>query len=391
MLRLRLLLFATLPLLIVYPAAASNFAVGSCKPNLQSFPSISAAVSGVPSGSTVFVCPGIYPEQVIISQPVSLQGIASANQDQAVIVVPSTGLFPNATSIFAEPVAAQVLIQSTGAVNIANISVDGTGGDLGCASNTWVAGIFYATGSSGAVSRVKASGQVDTGCGVGIWAESDGTSSQFVTVEGSSVHDYDNTGIIAAGSGSTPTLTANIKGNFVSASAGLIGIAVDNISGAITSNDVSNATFAIVDSGPSVSVSSNTVSQSGAGILLEGGGTVSLNRIENSTLGVWFFADGGVVQSNRITATTQAAVEFNCFTGVVAHNTINDALVGLDNVPAGIGGANTFNNTATLNVDGCATAAVQANALHSSSPKLSRSEGSIWQWRTPVSPFGSIK
>jgi hypothetical protein len=43
------------------------------------FTTISAAVIGVPAGSKIQVCPGTYPEQVTISQPLTLEGISSGN------------------------------------------------------------------------------------------------------------------------------------------------------------------------------------------------------------------------------------------------------------------------------------------------------------------------
>src|SRR6266436_5892664 len=149
MFRLRVLFFALVPLLASYSAMAGNFAVGTCKPRLTSFSTISAAVAGVPAGSTIQVCPGVYPEQITISQPLTLQGIASDGQDQIVITVPNAPLSANVISMFSEPVAAQVLVQSPGTVNIANITVDGTGGDQAClTSGIWLAGIFYESGSS---------------------------------------------------------------------------------------------------------------------------------------------------------------------------------------------------------------------------------------------------
>ena len=62
-----------------FALADNNFAVGTCRPRLRSFTTIQAAVSGVPAGSTVLVCPGTYPEQVTITQPLSLQGIADSD------------------------------------------------------------------------------------------------------------------------------------------------------------------------------------------------------------------------------------------------------------------------------------------------------------------------
>src|SRR5215468_3519252 len=220
MLRLKLLLLSAIPALTVQPMMAGTFAVGSCKAKVPSYPTISAAVAVAPAGSTIWVCPGIYPEQVVIPQSLTLTGTSDSNQDLAVITVPATGLVSNANSIFGEAVAAQVLVQG-GPVNLTNIAVDGTGGDLQCAA--WVAGIFYAPGSSGTVNHAKASGQTDAGCGVGIWAENADGPDKFVTVQNSSVHDVDGFGIFAASAASSPNLFASIKGNVVSVStAGLI-------------------------------------------------------------------------------------------------------------------------------------------------------------------------
>jgi pectin methylesterase-like acyl-CoA thioesterase len=55
-------------------AAVTKYAVGTCQPKLQQFPTIMAAVGAVPSSSTVLVCPGTYPEQINLYQPVTLQG-----------------------------------------------------------------------------------------------------------------------------------------------------------------------------------------------------------------------------------------------------------------------------------------------------------------------------
>jgi pectin methylesterase-like acyl-CoA thioesterase len=74
--------------LAAHPTLAASYAVGTCKPTLPSFANISAAVSSVPPSSTVLVCPGTYKEQVTISQPLTLQGITSANSARAVIAVP---------------------------------------------------------------------------------------------------------------------------------------------------------------------------------------------------------------------------------------------------------------------------------------------------------------
>src|ERR1700730_5101948 len=92
MLRIKTLSLLAIGLLLAAPMFASTFAVGTCKPSLVSFTTISAAVIGVPPGSTIDVCPGTYPEQVTIAQPLTLKGISSGNAGQAVITVPGSGL-----------------------------------------------------------------------------------------------------------------------------------------------------------------------------------------------------------------------------------------------------------------------------------------------------------
>ena len=369
----------------------ATYVVGTCKPRLTSFASISAAVSSVPSGSTILVCPGVYAEQVTIAKPLSLQGIASANQDQAIIAIPGGGATSNSTSIFGQPVAAQVLVQAGGFVNISNISVDGTNGDMACTGNTWLAGIFYASGSSGEVSRAKVSNEIDGGCGVGVWAENGNNASQFVTIEDSSIHDVDGEGIFT-GANSLPGLNLRVRDNVISPNAGLIGIILANVAAKVEANEVSNAFFGIANLGTGASISSNTVSLANAGIVLEGGGTATSNRISNSSFGVWFFGDGGTVQSNRITNTSAAGIEFNCHAAAATHNSINDAVVGLDQVPAGFQGTNRFSNTATVRNDTCAAAAVRANGLRANAAvNVASTRSSILQWRTPASPQGALK
>ena len=80
-----LLLPAAVLLVAIQPMLASTVQVGHCIPNVQSYPTISAAVSGVTAGSTVEVCPGGYAEQVTITQPLTLIGLRVGTANQAVI------------------------------------------------------------------------------------------------------------------------------------------------------------------------------------------------------------------------------------------------------------------------------------------------------------------
>ena len=68
----------------VQAAHASTVYVGGC--GSPSFTTIQLAVNAVSAGSTVNVCPGTYPGQVIINKNLTLNGIQSANNDALVVV-----------------------------------------------------------------------------------------------------------------------------------------------------------------------------------------------------------------------------------------------------------------------------------------------------------------
>lgn len=388
MLRYRLLLsLVALPLFAVQPLVAATVQVGTCKPHFKSFSTISDAVSGVSAGSTILVCPGTYAEQVTITQPLSLVGVTAGTANQVVITVPSGGLVPNTVSMFGESVAAQIGVVSTVpvTVNITNLAVDGTGGDMGCLS--WLAGIFYGSMSSGTVNRVRASGQVDTTCGVGIWAENSDTANQTVRIRNSSVYNADSAGIFA-GSGTTPTLSVSLDNNVVSASSAVADIDVDSVNGTVSNGNISNASFGVFDISSGVSVTGNTIIASTTGIYLGNGGTASNNQVSSGSEGILLGASGATINGNTIVSNTTAGVELGCFTASLSGNTINDAPVGLDSVPASasLGGNNFFNTTTTI-TGGCAAAAIASPHAMAMRSNVSSNVGE--QWHTPATPYGT--
>ena len=339
-------------LLAAYPMLASTFAVGTCKPSLPSFTTISAAVSTVPPGSTIEVCPGTYPEQVTIAQPLTLKGITSGNAGQAVITVPGSGLSVVTTG-FGVLIAAQVHV-TAGPVNISDITVDGTGSNGSNAQ--WLVGILYDSGSSGTVNEITARNLNTSGsrAGVGVWAENATGTNESVIIENSSFHDIDNSAVLTLGS----TLLATVKGNTMET--GFITVQWD-AAGSLTGNVVNGGVEGLSLSGPpsATTVSGNTVVNSTYGIVAFVGASITSNKISNAFTGIYFCCGSGWnIQSNSITKSS-IGIEFNCSTATVLHNTINDATTGLDSVPASFSGANSFDNVATLRTGGCAS-----NAIH---------------------------
>jgi hypothetical protein len=222
--------------------STTQFAVGSCEPNLQSYATISLAVSTVPPNSTILVCPGNYPEQVVITQPLTLHGILVGGSGAAVITVPSGGLTANVPDHFGQANYYQLLVQNTtGPVNISNLAVDGTGGDVPAGGR--VVGIYYQE-ASGTVSSLSARNQTTSfHTGFGVLADAF-TSVQTITVQGNTIHGFDQSGIGVRTDATTPTLTATIKGNTVRGTGVLSqGIIVGSTTGTIQANivaDVSN-------------------------------------------------------------------------------------------------------------------------------------------------------
>ncbi len=363
---------------------AATYAVGTCKPSLPSFSTISAAVAAVPAGATVEVCPGTYAEQVVISTPLTLQGIASGDTNRAIIVPPVSGLAVNVTtSVFGIDYvlsfAAQLLVE-TGPVNFTNITVDGTNNNLN--GSAWLAGIFYESGSFGAVNGITARYQIDDGQGVGVFAENGTSIPQTVTIQNSDIHDVDGFGILCGSNQTPPTLTATVKGNTVAGeSVGPgISIAIEGATGTIEGNVVSDfMSTGIFDFGSSnVTISGNTTTNTEAnlysfGMDIEGtDDVVKSNLVLNNSgasnsIGIYLITSTATVQANKI-VNSNIAIEFNCTSSSVSGNTIIDAATGIDEVPS-IAVTNTYYGVSTIRSE-CSSAASAAKAKLKLFPKL---------------------
>jgi hypothetical protein len=340
--RIKTLSLLAIALLLAVPMFASTVAVGTCKPSLTSYATISAAVVAVPSGSTIDVCPGTYPEQVTIAQSLTLKGISSGNAGQAVITVPSSGL-TEVTTGFGYVIAPLVHVTAT-SVNISDLTVDGTGNTV--PGGTWFAGILYDDGSSGIVNEITARNLCCTGGGTGVWAENSTSTNEAVTVENSSFHDIDDSSVITLGS----TLLATAKGNTMQAGYYQVQWAS---SGSLTANVINGGYEGVTAEGGAFTVSGNAIANQSYGIVGSGGVTATSNKISNASIaGIYDFGGGNTYKVNAITKTS-VGVEFNCQSPTVTSNTINDATTGLDSVPSSFSGANSFNNVVTLRTDGC--------------------------------------
>jgi parallel beta-helix repeat protein len=197
-------------------AFATSVAVGSCTALTKTYTTIQAAVTASAPGTIIEICPGTYPEQVVIAKRLTLEGVVSGTEDAAVIAPPTTGMVANTTDVDSgSPIAAQLLVQNTftSVITIENLTVDGLGNQLGC-TGTDLQGILFQS-ASGLVNHVavrnQVPGDVISPCqaGEGIYVQTASGSTSKVTVENSSVHNYNKNGITGNDSGTTLTLTEN--------------------------------------------------------------------------------------------------------------------------------------------------------------------------------------
>jgi len=343
-------------------AATVTYVVGTCK-GATRFSTIQSALDASPAPNTVEVCPGQYAEQVTITQPVTLEGITARNGDLAQIVLPgnyevNAGLLRQEGDPY--PTVAQVYVNnvSGGAVNLKNLDVNGEGFSP---NMDRLAGIFYQE-SSGTINQVITSFQ--TGGGVGMVLQG-GSSHSSVTVENSSIHDFDLVGIWAVGPSSAPDLKVTLENNNIATSQSNVFsnlLIEEGTDATVSGNVVSGGITGISMNGSVGSITGNTVLRSGTGISLGSDGpSVKSNMVFNTTdYGIVVGSDleAPVIEGNTVMSVDQpgsldvtgTAIELDCAkvrSGHVRSNTMMDSLYGYGDVPSGFTGSGTYGGVIT--------------------------------------------
>jgi hypothetical protein len=357
--------------------------VGTCF--FPSAPTIQAAVNGVAPGGVVDVCPGTYPEQVMINQSLTLAGVTSGTGAAAVVVPPVTGMATNGSDIFGNPVSAQIFVQNSTGVIIQNLTVDGTGNNIvGCVAATFE-GIYFQN-SSGTIRHNVVRNQFQTdyadygGCqnGLAINVESE-TGSSDVTVASNSVRAFQKNGITATGSANgtgSPGPVVLISGNYIVGLAATAmnwqpgGGAAENgiqvgfgATGTVTQNTVNDNIW-----GPDTFADTGDAA-SGILIYASQGFNVTANKVNSAQFGIvadsdptYGTADGTKV-SNNLIAGTQIfdAVDLCSSTNTAQSNTIFGSAESGIHIDDSCGSGN--NNTVTSNVinEACAGILLGAN------------------------------
>jgi Protein of unknown function (DUF1565) len=356
--RIRTLLFLlALAAQVPLSSAKVTYAVGTCEPKFTSFTTISAALVATPSPNVVEVCPGTYNEQVVITNPVTLEGVSNGTSTGATIALPPGGLYIDADDDLGDQLAVQVLVYSSNGVNLTNLTVDGTGNNVYEAP---IVGVFYKN-SSGTIDHLNLLNQWGGSLGAAVWFEG-GSANPTATVENSTMLGFQNEGIFAETNSSTSELTATIKGNSLNGAyaiceceEGLKGIAFGPGATATVSGNFVTYTFYGIYAAFTGSVSNNILASTAWGIDIQTDDvSVTSNTIYQGGIGI--VADSAVspVTGNSILA-QETGVEFDCVAGSNVHsNTIVNQTKGLNDVPTAAVTTNTFYGVSAIrSVGGC--------------------------------------
>lgn len=370
--------------------AGTTVAVGTCRPTIPHFATLTAAVVGAPAGGTILVCPGTYAEQFTIAQNLTITGISSGNNGLPVIVPPVGGLVQNIVSYnvpsgFLEnsPLAVQIIVSPGVTASISNIALDASNNLLPNCPGIAPVGIYFAD-SSGTLNHLSVRNQTAS-CtsygfaglypypfGDGVFVQSDGSLPAVVTVEDSSFYNDGWMAVHADG----PDANVSIKNNTAVGPGTTYGngILVEDGAGspAITGNAETNAAvngqpigyWGILMQGNcpgGTVISQNTVSNTNLGIVVDcNTNIISGNRIFDSQLdGIQVCGSGNTIQGNTISASGGAGVNLlqGCAdqNNLVSANTVNGACAGVQVGTDAIGntiGTNQLYNVASRQVTG---------------------------------------
>ena len=381
----RCLFAAALILSCLFAQTSMATVVGTCRTGTH-YSTIQAGVTAAPSGGTVNICPGSYPEQVSINKHLTLTGIASGTTEGVAIVAPAGGVMPNAVDLYdgVTPIAAQLVVLGGSIVTLNNLAVDGANNQIGGCGPNFI-GIYYQN-SSGTINHVVARNQALStalnGCqsGLGIFVESGYTvpGTADVTIENSSVHGYQKNGITADGAGTTVNISANyVVGQGPTTGAAENGIQVsDGAGGTLFNNKIVDDVYSpgtagaagiLVYDSSSLTIQSNTVSNTQYGIVVYSDGTLNADNnmiLANSVSathiddGIDLCSNGNTAKNNTVISSDGAGIHIDstCTEGgnptgndtTVTGNIVNEACAG---VLLGNGTGNTFSPDSSFNVN----------------------------------------
>lgn len=356
------------------------------------YTTIGAAIAAASPGDVIAICPALYPEQLVISMPLTLLGVSINGVDRALIQPASLNAVNGYASV--------ITVMNTSGVTIQNLAIDASLNTVsGCSPTLTAVHFFNASGEvltdaiSGAQLQDVSTCSGLFGNGFGVRVDNDGSlPGPFdVSIAHSSIHDYTQDGIYVLGPGSGVSdalVNVNIAGNSIfgigPASGTLqFGVFLNGAVGQITGNRISEGTCGALSLSDCYNLRSEgvTLRSVGAGTLVDGNiisnvqsgifmngvtGTKVTNNVISNIEGLDGMDMEGVtdstIQGNTVfsalpVSNYSCGIWENTGTGIsgntIANNTVNDAYCGVAYVTADHVGSGWYFNTlyTTFNTD----------------------------------------
>ena len=332
------------------------------------FTTIGSAVSAAAPHDTVRVCPGVYDEQVVITKPLTLQGVTGATVKPSPMVGHTTSL------VSGRALAAIVLVKGTTGVTVEGLILDGAdNGISSCAPSPSPFGVFFRN-ASGTIRhntirnmRLAPGGEACPD-GTGILVQRSGRGTSRVSIKFNSIHDYQKNGMTLNEPGSIVDVNSNVvTGSGVAATEDQAGIQLAfGATGQVSENTVTNHLWSacvsadacpvsapdiIVFESSNVDVSRNVLGTSQNAVVVVGDrNTVRDNLIADTRIydGVVVFGDGNTVLRNRIVNSAEAGVYVVGESNRILTNHIQDAPFGLLATAGNTAAGNRFVNVLIL-------------------------------------------
>lgn len=192
----------------------------------NAFHTINAALAVANAGDEIRICPGVYPEQVVITKEMALRGIPLPNE--RVVIMPADLPVSRLSTQGAKPITGAILVDAPRVV-LERLEVDLSFANL-TACSPIVAGIYLrnASGSLDQVVVAGAHGASDCDTGVGVFIEGGKLGEDFgkpifrkavVSIRSSEFRNNQKGGIAAVGDGTV--LKIRESGVFGSGPAGI--------------------------------------------------------------------------------------------------------------------------------------------------------------------------
>jgi hypothetical protein len=184
-----------------------------CNAGAAAFNSIQAAVNAAAPGDTIFICPGTYDEQVVVTtSDLTIQGAGAS----------LTVLRPSAVSATTDlnvgvPMRPILLVDHATGVTVSDLKIDGSLADGGAPAGAFCdflnfgtyLGIYYRNSSGNVEATHVTNMRSATVCSRGFQSESNSAGASNVVLNGNLFDNYGQTGISCVRPNTNCTVTGN--------------------------------------------------------------------------------------------------------------------------------------------------------------------------------------